>query len=138
MAPYPFLMNFDGAERSVAECSRERSNTPLQALNLLNDPVFHEAAQALARRALIEAPGDSFGDRLDYVYRLCLTRAPASDEAARLERYLSDQKKLIDASPGAAEQQFPANLENADATEAAAWTGLAKVLLNLDEFVTRE
>jgi len=138
MAPYPFLMNFDGAERSVAECSRERSNTPLQALNLLNDPVFHEAAQALARRALTEASGDTFGKRLDYVYRLSLNRLPAADETTRLERYLGDQKALLDASPGAAQKQFPAQLETADANEAAAWTGLAKVLLNLDEFVTRE
>ena len=75
---------------------------------------------------------------MDYVYRLCLARPPAKDEAARLENYLNKQKKLLDETPGAAAAWSPALVQDVDRTTAAAWTGLAKVLLNLDEFVTRE
>ena len=63
--PYPFLANFDAPEASTTACSRERSNTPLQALNLLNDPVFFEASQALAARVLWESPGSDFRSCLD-------------------------------------------------------------------------
>jgi hypothetical protein len=136
--PYPFLMTFDAAERNVTECSRDRSNTPLQALNLLNDPVFLESAQGLASRVLLEAPSGDFAERLNYGYRLCLGRSASASEQARLRDYLTAQKKLIDETPGSAEHWFPAKLEGVDRNESAAWTGLARVILNLDEFITRE
>jgi hypothetical protein len=136
--PYPFLMTFDAAERNVTECSRDRSNTPLQALNLLNDPVFLESAQGLASRVLLEAPSGDFAERLNYGYRLCLGRNASASEQARLRDYLTAQKKLIDETPGSAEHWFPAKLEGVDRNESAAWTGLARVILNLDEFITRE
>ena len=136
--PYPFLMTFDGTERAVAECSRERSNTPLQALNLLNDPVFMEAAQGLAARVLLETPSLEFNQRLDFAYRLSLGRAPSASERERLTSYYRDQKRLLDETPGAAEGWFPTRLEGYDPVETAAWTGVSRVLLNLDEFITRE
>lgn len=136
--PYPFLMTFDGAERAVAECSRERSNTPLQALNLLNDPVFMEAAQGMAARVLLETPSNEFDQRLDRAYRLAVNRDPTTSERDRLQRYYREQMKLLDEHPETAEGWFPTELEGFDHTEAAAWTGVSRVLLNLDEFITRE
>ena len=136
--PYPMLAAFDAAERSVTECQRERSNTPLQALNLLNDPVFMEAAQGLATRVLLETPSEGFADRLGYAYRLCFSRPPSETEAARLERYYHDQMRLLDGSPKSVAGWFPLDPEQFDRTEAAAWTGLGRVLLNTDEFITRE
>lgn len=138
MAPYPFLMTFDGSERTVAACSRERSNTPLQALNLLNDPVFMEAAQGLATRTLLEAPSAEFGVRLAYAYELSLGRPPTASERRRLAEYFVAQKDLLDSNTGAAADWYPLSLEGIDRTEAAAWTAVGRVLLNLDEFVTRE
>jgi hypothetical protein len=107
-APYPLLVNFDAPNGYGALCRRNRSNTPLQALNLLNDPVFVEAARALAVRAGIEDGG------LDRAFELCLGRKPATDEREWLLAYWKSQPKHM------------------------ASTGLASVLLNLDEFITRE
>jgi hypothetical protein len=108
--PYPFLANFDEPD-STAACTRRRvSNTPLQALNLLNDPVFYEAAEALAYRATHEAAGD-FNARLDYIFALTLSRKPSPHERARLEEYYKQPD---------------------------GWLGVSRVLLNLDEFITRE
>ena len=72
--PYPQLANFDAPDSNVAACRRTRSNTPLQALNLLNDPVFVEAAQALAARTLREAPAE-FSSRAQHAFQLVLVRA---------------------------------------------------------------
>ncbi|MEZ5362569.1 MAG: PSD1 and planctomycete cytochrome C domain-containing protein [Bryobacterales bacterium] len=136
--PYPMLMTFDSSERSVTECQRERSNTPLQALNLLNDPVFMEAAQGLATRVLLETPSSELSDRLDYAYELCFARKPSQTEAERLEQYYRDQMRLLDASPKSVAGWFPVAPEEFDRTAAAAWTGVSRVLLNTDEFITRE
>jgi hypothetical protein len=112
-APYPMLMNFDAPDMSVA-CSRRRtSNTPLQALNLLNDPVFYEAAQALAYRLQTEA-GASPDDRIRHAYHLVLGREPSAKELARLKQYVDSQPKDT------------------------AWVGVGRVLLNLDELIVRE
>jgi hypothetical protein len=112
-APYPMLMNFDAPDMSVA-CSRRRSsNTPLQALNLLNDPVFHEAAQALAYRMEHEAGAD-VESRLRLGFALVLAREPSAKELARLKQYVDSQPKEL------------------------AWTGVGRVLLNLDEAIVRE
>lgn len=109
--PYPFLVNFDEPDSDLA-CTRRRvSDTPLQALNLLNDPVFFEAAGALAKRIQDEAPGKSFNDRLDYGFELCLGRKATAKEKDRLSTYFDKQQD---------------------------WAGVSRVLLNLDEFITRE
>ena len=91
--PYPQLMNFDEPNASVACTRRERTNTPLQALNLLNDPVFFEAAQGLAFRILRESSG-GFRDRLNYAYRVALGRDASTTEAERLGRYYDDTLKI--------------------------------------------
>ena len=129
--PYPLLANFDAPKSASSACRRLRSNTPLQALNLLNDPVFLEAARALAWRLVHEAPAD-FTGRLDYACRLTLARSPTAEERSRLEQYFVLQKTLFDKEPDSVRA-----LGAGDVT-AAAWTGLSSVLLNVDEFVTRQ
>ncbi len=120
--PYPMLMTFDAPESQVSCARRPRSNTPLQSLNLLNDSVFFEAAQALAWRIERECPGAA-GDRIACAWRMTLARAPADSERERMAKYLDEQSQI-------------SRRESGDAI--AAWTGVARVLLNLDEFITRE
>ena len=136
--PYPFLQNFDAPDASTPACRRGRSNTPLQALNLLNDPVFFEAAQFLALRILKKLPAASFHDRLDYGFRLCLGRPPSANESEVMLSYLTRQKAILEKEPESVTELLPWDIDGADQTEAAAWVGLSRVLLNLDEFLTRE
>ena len=129
--PYPQLMNFDAPNASLACSRRARTNSPLQALNLLNDPVFFEAAQGLAFRVLRESNGP-FRDRLQFAYRLTAGRDPSPREADRLARYYDEVRSK------AAPALFPNRLEGVPQDEAAAWVEVSRVLLNLDETITRE
>jgi len=135
--PYPQLMNFN-APNSLLTCSRrERSTTPLQALNLLNDPVFFEAAQGLAVRLLKEPKADT-SDRLEYAFKLCLSRAPTFQEKQRLMEFVQKQREMLSREPNAINKIFPATgLDGVDPAEAAVWVGVSRVLLNLEEFITR-
>ena len=135
--PYPMLMSFDAPDSNSACVRRERSNTPLQALTLLNDPVFFECAQALGRRGIIEQPS-SGQDRVNHLFRLCLGRAPSSAEAARLWQLYEELKGQIATQPGSAEKLAGAQTLLGDALETATCVALGRVLLNLDEFVVRE
>jgi hypothetical protein len=110
------LTTFDGADAQTACTRRVRSNTPLQALHMANDPIFVEFAEALGKRVQAEGPDDDAG-RVGYAFRLCFARPPTDAERERVLRYLSAQKKT---SPS------------------AAWGRTARVLMNLDEFITRE
>jgi len=112
------LTAFDAPGGNVTCTRRLRSNTPLQALTLANDQAFYECAQALAKRVLDEAPANDSG-RLHYAFRLCVTRTPSDEEAQRLTRLLSAERLKLQA-------------------EAPAWTAVSRVLLNLDEMITRE
>jgi len=135
--PYPELVTFDAPD-SLNTCPRrDRSTTPLQALTLLNDPVFFEAAQALAIRLLQEKAGDA-GDRIDHAYRICLGRAPSSAEKKRMVQYLQERKELLEHKPESIDKIFPVKgLDGIDPSEAAVWVGVSRVLLNLEEFITR-
>jgi hypothetical protein len=113
-APHPSLTVFDAPDASGACTRRNRSNTPLQALTLLNDHGQYELARALAARVQRECGADD-GERLRYAFRLCLARQPNVREEQRLAELLARQ---------------PANAES--------WVTVARVLLNLDEFITRE
>ena len=139
--PYPMLMNFDEPDSNTTCTRRGRSNTPLQALNLLNDPVFFEAAQALATRVLEEMPG-GITERLDYAFKLVVARPPTEGERQRLTDYFEQQKQLLAQDlakdPKAAENMQPFHPQGVDPLDAAAWVGVSRVLLNLDEFITRE
>jgi len=119
--PYPFLVNFDAPD-STLSCTRRRlSNTALQSLNLLNDPAFFEAAEAMANRIETEAAGD-FRARLKYAFQLALNRTPTEKETTRLASYYDTQS----------------GIRQKDPTAIAPWTGVSRILLNLDEFITRE
>lgn len=133
-APYPMLANFDAPNTNVTAPQRRRSNTPLQALNLLNDPVFFEAAQALAVR--VAQAGD--GDRFTEVFRLCLAREPDSQEKDMLATFWQRQKELFEREPEAVESVIPYKMSGVEPAELAAWVTLGRGLMNLDEFITRE
>ena len=135
--PYPQLMNFDAPGASLSCTRRERTDTPLQALNLMNDPVFFEAAQAMAFRVMRESSG-SFRDRLGYAYDITLGRAPTAHEAERLGKYFDDTMHHLDQDPQGVTALFPNRFEGVPQEQAAAWVEMSRVLLNLDEFITRE
>lgn len=117
--PYPMLQNFDTPNGDMACVRRARSNTPLQALTTLNEPLFVETARALAERTIKEG-GKSDADRVTYAFRRCVSRQPSGAERDELLSFLAKQK----AKPQSEELQT--------------WTALARVLLNLDETITKE
>jgi hypothetical protein len=117
--PYPMLQAFDAPNGDMACVRRSRSNTPLQALTTLNEPLFVEAARSLARRTLREG-GSTDTRRLAYAFRLCTARTPDTSELAELTTFLNRQKARTPGDP------LPA------------WTATARILLNLDETITRE
>jgi mono/diheme cytochrome c family protein len=125
--PYAFLTAFD-APGGVQTCTRRlRSDTPLQALTLLNDPAFTEIARGLAARILADRPEPaSDGERIDHAFLLCLGRRPSDGERRTLEDFLRTERAR---EPEAGVPPSPAPPE---------WIGIARILLNLDEFVTRE
>ncbi len=136
-AAHPALVVFDAPD-AIATCTRRlRSNTPLQALTLLNGEAFVELAQGLATRVLKEAP-PSDAERIRYAFRLCLARLPAPAEEEQLERFLHQQLEEFRKAPGEARTLVAANLAPPTVTQMAAWEAMARVLLNLDEFITRE
>jgi len=136
--PHPGLMVFDAPDSTIACTRRNRSNTPLQALTLLNDKSYYEFAQGLARRVLREpATGDS--ERLALAFRLCLARSPQQEEVSRMNTLLSQQMESFRRSPADALQVIGADLPaGIDVAQWAAWTSVSRALLNLGEFVTRE
>lgn len=133
-SPFAQFVTFDMPDASRSCTRRERSNTPLQALNLLNDPVFFEAAQALAARVQREAPEPDDALRLNYAFRLVVLREPTPQESARLLEYLRLQRELFEHDATAAKDVLRDTPPGTD----AGWVTLASVLLNLDEFLHRE
>jgi hypothetical protein len=136
-SPYPMLMTFDAPDANVCCVRRDKSNSPLQALTLLNDTVFVECAQALGRRLRDEAKGDT-AERLRYGFRLCVAREPTPAELSRLTKLYEDLRALCQEKPEEAAKLLGKAKPAGDVAEAAAWVALARTLLNLDEFVTRE
>ena len=137
-APHPGLMVFDAPDSMSACTRRNRSNTPLQALTLLNDEAHHEFAQGLAQRVLKEAPAEK-RERIDYAFRLVLARPPKAAESERLGDFLARQLDDFRSKPETAAAVVPKDLpDGADVPLLAAWSATSRVLLNLDEFITRE
>lgn len=144
-SPYPMLLTFDAPDANVACTRRERSNTPLQALTLLNDPVFVECAQMLARRIVSEAPVESADGklavdaRLQYAMLLCLGRHADGEELQMLRELYQSQLELAKADLQAVEQLIgPRDRHGASVEELAAYAIVGRTLMNLDEFITRE
>ena len=117
-----------------------RSTTPLQALNLLNDTMFLEAAQGLAGRMIHEVSGPA-EERIGHGFRLCLGRRPERDEVQELISLFDDQLENFtpkQSEPGqVASAPLPPGPQAVDRPQFAAWTAVAQVLLNLDETITR-
>jgi len=136
--PYPTAMTFDQADPTQSCARRERSNTPLQALTLLNHGLFVECAQGLARR-MGASPGRTVRQRIQHGFELCLGRSPTRAELDRLEA-LHRKQTGMDLGNGAELAQFTGHqaASGPAPVEGASLVALAQVLLNLDEFLTRE
>ena len=135
-APYPGLTVFDATSREFCTARRVRTSTPLQALTTLNDPVFFEAARALAARTLKEATAAP-EERAAHAFRLCTARRPNPPELVPLVSFERQQLARFRADPEAARAVAGAAAPG-EAAELAAWTMVANVLLNLDETLTKE
>ncbi len=143
-SPYPVLQTFDVPNGDSSCVRRTRSNTPLQALVSLNETQFVECAQALARTTLVEGGGND-GERINYAFRRALSRRPTGDEQRELLSLLDKEKKRIadgwvnsyELATGKNElpQKLPAG---ATPAQLAAYTIVSRVLLNLDETITKE
>jgi hypothetical protein len=134
------MTNFDAPNREQSCTKRERNNTPMQALQLLNDVQYFEAARALAERVLAEG-GQDDAVRLRWLFRTVLSRVPDEKEIGLLTDALAQQRYHAGADAKAAEAVVGAGesvpKQVAPATETAAWTMVANLVLNLDETVTR-
>jgi uncharacterized membrane protein len=137
--PYPSMVTFDAPNREVCTIRRDRTNTPLQALVTLNDPVYVEAAQALARR--MDAAGETLEEAIRHGFRRCLAREPSDKELAALNRLFQKTRKRLAETPERAEKLATIPLgpapEGADTVKLAALTVVANVLLNLDELIMK-
>jgi hypothetical protein len=130
-AHYPSFANFDAPSRGACVVKRSRTNTPLQALTLLNDSVYAEAAAALATRIMEELPEAEPAARIDRALRLCVAREP---RPAEIERLTAAFAELLQAYRSRSPKELPAGTNGA---EHAAWTAIARILLNLDETMTK-
>jgi mono/diheme cytochrome c family protein len=142
--PFPALQTFDVPNADASCVRRQRSNSPLQALVSLNEPIFVECSQALARKALAEG-GKTDEQRITYAFRRTLSRQPQQDEVQELLSLLNKEKQRIaDGWVSAGEvaagtNSVPKNLpQGATPTQLAAYTVVSRVLLNLDEAITKE
>lgn len=137
----PFMVNFDSPNRETCTVRESRTNTPLQALNLMNDVAFVEAARKLGGRVMTEG-GSSDGDRIAYAFELVLGRGARTEESAVIaqtlghfrKRYAADEKAATRLLSHGASPRDP----DSNKADAAAWTAVASLILNLDEAVTKE
>lgn len=138
--PYPSMASFDAPSREVCTVRRIRTNTPLQALVTLNDPVYIEAAQGMARKVLSQG-GDAIAAKVRFAFQSCLSRPPTERELVRLvslydrayQRFAQNKDQAI----AMATDPLGPLPKGMDVAEAAAWTVMGNVLMNLDEFLAR-
>ncbi len=139
--PYPGFTTFDAPTAEIACTRRLRSNTPLQSLTTLNDPVFVEAAKGLARRIIKANADSSTADRARAAFKICLAREPSTSELEKLTAYVESQRQRIEKGEIDVAKLTGASSSSQDelnANELAVWTAVARVVLNLDEVITRE
>jgi hypothetical protein len=139
-AHYPSFQTFDAPSRETCALQRPRTSTPLQSLVVMNDPVYVEAARAFAARVLRQ-PNLNLEQQLGFAFRLALARPPEKKELAVLEKTYREQKANFAQDKKAAEELLAVGEsprpKDIDAVELAAMTGVANVLLNLNETITR-
>ena len=138
----PSMVNFDASDREVCAVNVKRTNTPLQALNLMNDPTFVEAARNLAEAVLLDGSAGGPPERVAEIFRRVLGRPPDPGEARTLRdllaSYLGEYAADLEAAEALAGVGASARRAAADPRELAAYTGVASVVLNLDEAVTKQ
>lgn len=136
-SPYPSFVAFDAPDRAACVVNRTRTNTPLQALTLMNDPVYVEAALGLGRRMLNSEGSDI--DRIVYGFRLCMSRQPKAEERELLMQLYEKAFVRYRDDPAAAQDviRYWSGPKDADAVAWAAWFQVATVLLNLDEAIIK-
>ena len=139
-APPPTMLSFDSPTRETCAVKRPRTNTPLQALVLLNDPTYLEAARKLAERVL-QLESASPEDRIRFAFRLTVGRVPSTDETVKLLELQRVQRSVYQQRPDKARQLLTAGSsswdKSLDPLELASWTMVASVLLNLDEVINK-
>jgi len=136
--PYSMLITFDAPDTSVACAQRERTHSPLQALTLLNDPVFHETAQHLGQR-LTRDGGNDPPVWIRQAFRICLARQPRDEELSRLVGFYHDQRGLLEtASDETLKKLIGQPLVGYELPDQAARVAVARCLINVNEFITRE
>jgi len=142
LTPHPYLSLFDVPDASEACTRRSRSNTPIQALTLLNDPVFMEAARRLAERLESECSSSESFKRMHWLFQTCLGRVPGPEELHVLDELLRTQRQAFQDDIQRARQvvriENDHSLEQQHVMEQAAWISVCRAILNLDEFITRE
>ena len=136
-APFAAFVTFDMPTSEVACVRRERSNTPLQALTLLNDPAFQEAARALGRRVVTDGPPDPAA-KARLAFRLCVGRHPTDDEVASILDFQHRQKDRLGSGELDAAKILGNGKVEGDPVVLASWAMVARALLNLDETITKE
>jgi Protein of unknown function (DUF1553)/Protein of unknown function (DUF1549)/Planctomycete cytochrome C len=145
--PYPMLLTFDAPDSTIACTRRERSNSPLQALTLLNDPVYFECAQALGH-CLANRSAASRRQRLEDAFHRCLGREAKPEELDRILQEFNEHysrlksnltaAKAIVMHPAHSQSELPWRTNSTDLVEEATWVVIARILMNVDEFITRE
>ncbi|MFN0196621.1 MAG: DUF1553 domain-containing protein [Planctomycetaceae bacterium] len=137
--PPPGMSAFDAPDRETCVIRRARTNTPLQALVLLNDPTYVEAARKFAERVLLYAPGDR--DRMSYAFQIALCRLPDEDERSILREIQQSAKKQFDVDNVAAEKLlaigYSSRSDKIDPAELASWMTITSLILNLDETISK-
>jgi hypothetical protein len=137
LSPFAHNVTFDAPPTNSICTRRTRTNSPLQALTLLNDPVFFEAAEALARRAGTASAADD-AQRIASIVRRTLSRPPTAAEIQHLQSFLADQRELLREDTARIEKLAPQPVAGVEPSELAAWTCVCSVVLNLHEFITRD
>ncbi|QDU78536.1 Planctomycete cytochrome C [Polystyrenella longa] len=144
-APYPSFINFDAPDRASCVISRSSTNTPLQALTLLNDPAYVEMAWGLADRLASTKTEGDLREKLTYGMRLAISREPSEDEINTLAELYQTELARYQENPKQAEERLPQSAlkltslvdKTATPVELAAWFSIANILLNLDETITK-
>lgn len=137
-APYPSFVNFDAPDRGACVVQRSRTNTPLQALTLLNDPAYVEMAYALGDRLRLDPRLGDDRERIEQGFRLVLSRIPLSQETGTLLSFVAEERQRLGNAPEVARRLAgDSSATTATAVERAVWFEIAEILLNLDETITR-